>query len=204
MTLLEQIKEVMADYRGAAHVNNISQMLIERFPNIQIPREKLPDKVSAILSADVRKKRPKASFSKVKSKTGGLKRGIYKLKKKPVIKPVPTPSPDVSSQYTGKAGETAVISELLFYGFNASAMAVDDGIDVIAGKNNNYFHIQVKTSNPSANNSFVFTINIHLLRRWFCLLPPIRGLCLPPEKTSRSSPISYKLLIVLVAFQALP
>ena len=67
-------------------------------------------------------------------------------------------SPNVSSQYTGKAGETAVISELLFYGFNASAMAVDDGIDVIAGKNNKYFHIQVKTSNQSDIGGFVFSI----------------------------------------------
>ena len=158
MNLLEQIKEVMADYRGAAHVDDISQMLVERFPHIQIPQDMLPKKVSAVLSADARKKAPKASFSKVKNKAGGHKRGIYKLKKKPVVKPVPTISPHVSSQYTGKAGETAVISELLFYGFNASAMAVDDGIDVIAGKNNKYFHIQVKTSNPAENGSFGFTI----------------------------------------------
>ena len=112
MNLIEQIKEVMADYRGAAHVNDISQMLIERFPNIQIHPEKLPGKVSAVLSADARKKGVKASFSKIKNKTGGLKKGIYKLKKKPVVKPMPTLSPHVSNQYTGKAGETAVITQV--------------------------------------------------------------------------------------------
>jgi hypothetical protein len=50
------------------------------------------------------------------------------------------------------------MSELLFYGFNASAMAVDDGIDIIASKNNKYFHIQVKTSTPSDNWIFGFSI----------------------------------------------
>jgi len=158
MNLIDQIKEVMADHSGAAHVNDISQMIIDRFPNIHIQSDALPAKVSAILAADARKKGTKSSFSKLKNKQGGFKRGIYKLKRKPAVKPVPTVSPSVSSQYTGKAGEAAVISELLFYGFNASGMAVDDGIDVIAGKNNKYFHIQVKTSNPSENGAFAFSI----------------------------------------------
>ena len=64
----------------------------------------------------------------------------------------------MSSQFTGKAGESAVISELLFYGFNASAMAVDDGIDVIANKNNDYFHIQVKTANATEKSGYQYSI----------------------------------------------
>ncbi len=158
MSLIEQVKEVMADHRGAAHVDDISLMVVERFPNIEIPLEALPKKIATVLGSDARKKGIKASFSRVKIKSGGFKRGVYRLKRKPVVKPVPTISPHITSQYTGKAGETAVISELLFYGFNASAMAVDDGIDVIAGKNNKYFHIQVKTSNPNDTGSFRFTI----------------------------------------------
>lgn len=156
MSLIEQIKEVMSEHSGAAHVNDISEMLVERFPNIRVDREKLPDKVSSVLSSDARKTGIKSSFSKVKNKTGGFKRGIYRLKRKPVVKPKPTITPSTNSQYTGKAGEAAVISELLFYGFNASAMAVDDGIDIIASKNNVYFHIQVKTSNPSSVGTFSF------------------------------------------------
>ncbi len=158
MTLIDQVKEVMADNTGAAHVNDIAKMVIERFPNIKVASDKLPDKISAVLSADTRKKRAKSSFSKVKNKSGGFKRGMYRLKRKPIVKPTPTLPPSINSQYTGKAGEAAVISELLFYGFNASAMAVDDGIDIIAGKQNKYFHIQVKTANPSDGVAFGFSI----------------------------------------------
>jgi hypothetical protein len=158
MSLIEQITEVMSDYTGAAHVNDIAKMVVDRFPNIQIKPDQLPDKISAALSADARKVGTKSSFSKVKNKSGGFKRGMYRLKKKPVVTPKPTLTPILSTQYIGKAGEAAVMSELLFYGFNASAMAVDDGIDIIASKNNKYFHIQVKTSNPSDNWTFGFSI----------------------------------------------
>lgn len=158
MSLLEQIIEIMADFRGGAHVNEIAKMLAAQFPNIPIPTEKLPEKITAILAADVKKKNGKAQFSKVKNNNNGFKRGIYRLKKKPVVTPVPSLTPVVTTQYTGKAGENAVLSELLFYGFNASSMAVDDGIDIVASKNNHYFHIQVKTSNPSENGSFLFSI----------------------------------------------
>ncbi|MEG2922107.1 MAG: hypothetical protein RR856_13825, partial [Acinetobacter sp.] len=43
--------------------------------------------------------------------------------------------------------------------FNASYMAVDDGIDIVASKDNKYFHIQVKTANLSDSNKYVFTFN---------------------------------------------
>lgn len=157
MSLIDQIKEVMADHSGAAHVNDIAQMIHSRFSNIRTPVDVLATKISATLSADVKKAGKKASFSKVKNKQGGHKRGVYRLKRRPNIQPTPTLQPEVTSQFTGKAGEAAVISELLFYGFNASAMAVDDGIDIIAAIDNKYFHIQVKTANP-IGEAFNFTI----------------------------------------------
>jgi hypothetical protein len=158
MTLIEQIIEVMSEHRGAAHVDDIAKMLISRYPNIATPVEQLPNKISAALSSNTKKSGNKSFFSKVKNKSGGYRRGVYRLKNKPVVTPVPTLAPQVTSQYTGKAGESAVISELLFYGFNASAMAVDDGIDVVASKENKYFHIQVKTSNSNESIGFGFTI----------------------------------------------
>ena len=51
-----------------------------------------------------------------------------------------------------------LLSELLFFGFNASAMTVDDGIDIVASKGDSYFHIQVKTANISAQNKYQFKI----------------------------------------------
>ena len=141
MALIDMVKDVMADLRGAAHVNDIAQMVIERFPNIQVPPDKLPGKISSVLASDVRKGARKSSFAKVKNKSGGFRRGMYRLKKKPTIKPKPTPAPSIPKQYTGKAGEATVISELLFYGYNASGMTVDDGIDIIASKGDKFFYI---------------------------------------------------------------
>ena len=54
--------------------------------------------------------------------------------------------PQINTQYVGKAGEMAVFSELLFYGYNASIMSVDDGIDLVATKDGRFFFIQVKTA----------------------------------------------------------
>lgn len=51
-----------------------------------------------------------------------------------------------NTAYTGRAGECAVMSELLFRGYNANHMMVDDGVDVIAAKDNIYYYIQVKTA----------------------------------------------------------
>lgn len=63
MSLIEQVKEVMADHKGSAHVNDIAQMFVERFPNTPIKLNKLADKISAVLSTDARKKGIKSSFS---------------------------------------------------------------------------------------------------------------------------------------------
>jgi hypothetical protein len=160
MSLIERVTEAMADHRGGAHVDDIAAMVIERFPNnIRVDKEKLSSQIAAVLSNDTKKK-VNSKFLRVPNgkKKGAYKRGYYRMKAKQVVTPHVTPAPQVSSQYTGTAGENAVISELLFYGYNASAMAVDDGIDVIASKRNQYFHIQVKTANPSGAGGFRYTI----------------------------------------------
>lgn len=60
--------------------------------------------------------------------------------------PIDTQDPIIDSNYIGKAGECAVISELMFRGYNANTMLLDEGIDIIATKNNIYYYIQVKTT----------------------------------------------------------
>lgn len=52
----------------------------------------------------------------------------------------------LDTRYIGAAGELAVMSELIFRGYNANRMTIDDGIDIIATKNNIYYYIQVKTT----------------------------------------------------------
>lgn len=50
-----------------------------------------------------------------------------------------------AKDFTGKAGECAVMSELLFRGYNVNRMMVDGGIDLVAFFDGSYFFYQVKT-----------------------------------------------------------
>ena len=80
--------------------------------------------------------------------------GFYKKrrKKSPDIKPV------ADSNYFGKAGECAVMSELLFNGYNVNNMMVDEGVDIVASKDNVFYYIQVKTKSADDKNRFYFQI----------------------------------------------
>ncbi len=162
MKLIEQVAEILRESRKEMHVDEIALALAKKYPHIQIPAEQLPLKVSSALSQDIKKNKKDSIFSKPKNKKGGARRGFYKIKipRSNIPKEIVVPEqPRVTSSYTGKAGEFAVLSELLFFGFNASYMAVDDGIDVIASKENKYFHIQVKTANISDSGKYSFTLN---------------------------------------------
>lgn len=67
--------------------------------------------------------------------------------------------------YTGKAGEHLVVSELLFRGFNASIMSVDEGLDIVATKGEHLYNIQVKTANKNDYNTYVFDLRISSFER---------------------------------------
>ena len=158
--LLDQIVELMAEKKKAMHVNDIAAQLIEKYPNISSSADELAKKVSSTLASNVKKKKD-ALFSKPKNKQGGFKRGVYRLKisqKRTSKNYTLAEQPSLPTAFTGKAGEHSVLSELLFFGFNASLMTIDDGIDIVASKANNYFHIQVKTSNSTSAGKFRFTI----------------------------------------------
>ncbi len=94
------------------------------------------------------KKKKDARVVKINRK--GKKIGWYKIKRKRKVTPTPFPEPEpvpnIATSIIGTAGEYAIISELLFNGFNANRMVIDDGIDIIASKNNRHFFIQVKTT----------------------------------------------------------
>ncbi|MEW6378857.1 MAG: HTH domain-containing protein [bacterium] len=66
----------------------------------------------------------------------------------------------VSSLYIGRAGEHLVVSELLFRGYNASIMSVDEGLDIVATKEERLYNIQVKTSTENKFNYYVFDLRI--------------------------------------------
>jgi hypothetical protein len=161
MKLKDLVVEVLSESSRSMHVNDIAAALVAKYPNLPDLPEQLAAKISAMLAAEVKKPKSQSLFSKPKNKSGSFKKGMYRLRigRKSVPKKFKVPEqPKVSSQFTGKAGEYAVMSELLFFGFNVSAMTVDDGIDIVASKSDSYFHIQVKTSNVSASSKFQFKI----------------------------------------------
>jgi len=160
MSLLDQVVELMSEIKKPMHVNEIAGEIINKYPNVSNSLEELAAKVSSTLAANVKKKKD-ALFSKPKNKQGGSKRGIYRLKasqKRVFRNYILAEQPSLPTAFTGKAGEHSVLSELLFFGFNASLMTIDDGIDIVASKDSNYFHIQVKTSNSTNAGKFRFTI----------------------------------------------
>lgn len=157
MKLIEQIEEILIGERGGMHVNDIASQLIQTYSFKKEDAVKLPSRVSSVLASAVKKKGTR--FTKPKNKQGKFKKGMYRLKRSSTPKVVFAVAPKVNTQYTGCAGEHAVLSELLFWGFNASMMTVDDGIDIVASRNNDYFHIQVKTANASTNDSYGFSID---------------------------------------------
>jgi hypothetical protein len=53
---------------------------------------------------------------------------------------------NITGGYIGKAGEHAVCSALLLRGFNASIMSVDEGMDIVATKDDQLYELQVKTA----------------------------------------------------------
>jgi len=132
----------------SAHVDDIAAQAIAKNMNLGLTQEEFKQKVNNALAAE--SKRKGALFSKVNYKKAGrtvAKRGWYRIKSVPSSRTVAAlPPVQTNSIYFGKFGEYAVISELLYWGFNASPMIVDQGIDVVAEKDNKYFYLQVKAA----------------------------------------------------------
>ena len=172
------IEEILRESKQGMHVKDIASFLMEKhyprdlFEESLITIEKVLKKVSGILSKEVKKS--DSLFSKVRNpKTKGSIKGFYKLKTKRIespplpTNPIPPKDPDDPIEqkqrpinlYKGKAGEYAVMSELLFRGYNVNNMAVDEGIDVVANKNNLFYYIQVKTTELKENNKLSVSID---------------------------------------------
>ncbi|MDR1373177.1 MAG: hypothetical protein LBJ17_08725 [Dysgonamonadaceae bacterium] len=175
----DRISEVLSEKsaKQGLHVKNIAANLVNKFSGELFPDkpplsfDKVLEKVNRILNTDVKKS--DGLFSKVKNpKTGNDRKGLYKLKQKKgdrversPIPPNPDPDPNPSegkeqpvNLYKGKAGECAVMSELLFRGYNVNSMLVDDGVDIVASKNNMFYYLQVKTTSLTDKNKIYATI----------------------------------------------
>lgn len=159
--ILEVAKEVLkpAGLKGM-HVNAIAEEAARHNKTNTLPVDEFAKRLQVALANNLKLKTRKPSFAKVEGKKKGVfKKGWYRVK----VERTPTAAaqiepPQTDKAFTGKAGEYAVMSELLFWEFNASVMAVDDGIDVVASKDNKYFHVQVKTAAEQDGGRFTFAI----------------------------------------------
>lgn len=116
--------------------------------NISITANDIGKKIDNVLSEDRKSTNPflvyntkKRTYQKAKNKGTGI---------------LPSCIPD--SNYTGKGGECLVMGELLFNGYNVNNMMVDEGIDIVASKDNVFYYIQVKTRNMVETNKFLFQV----------------------------------------------
>lgn len=162
--LKEEIKKIlsMPEYKAGLSIDGIIDQLILNSTignEEQIDRDKLKSKVNQILASDVKKKDLKTFSKVINPKTKKERRGWYRIyiKKQQIStspKPIEINLPPIvestslrnSTMFFGKAGECAVMSELLYRGYNVNTMIVDDGVDIIASKNNMFYLLQVKTT----------------------------------------------------------
>lgn len=148
--ILQIAKEILTENKNKEmHVNDIARIAVESNRNMAIPEDEFASKLSSALASNVKSKSP--SFIKpINQKTKAKKKGIYKLKRtamEPIVSIPKIKAPPVKTTFAGRAGEYAVASELLFWGYNVSTSAIDEGIDLIVETRPNSFKfIQVKTS----------------------------------------------------------
>ena len=111
-----------------------------------ITEESIGKKIDALLREDKQSTDPYLVYSNT----------YYRKAKRESVPINPSMLPD--SNYLGKAGECLVMGELLFRGYNVNNMMVDEGIDLVACKDNVFYYIQVKTKTVQEQNKFYFQI----------------------------------------------
>lgn len=166
MSYLDIVQKVLEGAKGEMNVHDIAAHAVKQrlvdgvFVGSNV--DEFAKRLSAALSSSV--KRKDSLFVRVKNAKGGYKKGVYKLKRISVRAQAPEIFPDEltdvsDNNFIGRGGEYAVMSELLFRGFNVSLMAVDKGIDIVASNDKEkYFHIQAKTASKSKDGVFQFSI----------------------------------------------
>lgn len=132
-------KDIVSFYSGILNQRSL-------FEPDAVSEDMITKVVIAVLNEDKRSADPYLRYS-----------GGWYSKARRRSKPI-DPADMADSNYTGKAGECAVMAELLFRGYNVNNMMVDEGIDLVASKQNVFYYIQVKTKNIKVQNKFYFQI----------------------------------------------
>jgi len=153
--------KILRDAKEPLHYEEITKRAIEK--NLIETQGATPEAtMSAIIGRDIKFNKEKSPFIREKKgfitlnpKFSQQEQKLEEKKEKEIEKESDYSS---STQYVGSVGEHRVLSELLFRGYNASIMSVDEGLDIVSTKDNKLFNIQVKTSNENKFNKYVYDI----------------------------------------------
>jgi hypothetical protein len=155
--------KVLRDAKEALHYKEITKRALEE-ALIETSGATPERTMNAQITGDINSKHEKSAFIKVKQAVFSLnpdytedEQSKEEEKDEEVFK---ESTEQISTQYVGKAGEHLVVSELLFRGYNASIMDVDEGLDIVATKGERLYNIQVKTSNENKFNNYVFGLRV--------------------------------------------
>jgi len=145
------------------HYKDITRLALEK--GLIETEGKTPEAtMNALIITDIKNKGNASDFVKTDASTYALnkkKESIADPKKEEAIQVIEKAEEDkqkIESSFTGVAGEYLVCSELLFRGFNASMMSVDDGVDIVAVKDERLYAVQVKAANLSATDVYNFNV----------------------------------------------
>ena len=137
--------KILREAKQPLHYEEITKQAIEK--NLIETQGATPEAtMNAIISRDIKFNKEKSPFRRVKEAFVELNPNYteQELKKEEdEEKEQEVESEETTqSQYIGTAGEHLVVSELLFRGYNASTMSVDEGLDIVATKDNKLFNFK--------------------------------------------------------------
>lgn len=153
--------KILREAKEPLHYEEITKRALEQ--NLIETTSSTPElTMNAQKSVDIKNKKEKSPFIRTKPGTFSLKSNYTEEEQKQEEKEEIEREEiePISTQYIGKAGEHLVVSGLLFKGYNASIMSVDEGLDIVATKEERLYNIQVKTSTENKFNYYVFDLRI--------------------------------------------
>lgn len=180
MSFKDAAFEVLLEARKPLHYVELTRLVLEK--GLVETGGKTPERtLNTDISKEINMLKGKSRFVRVKKGVYGINPDILEGVNTKHTNPRQTATPvrindnfqnpddsetnKNTSNYIGKAGEYAVASELLFRDYNISMMSVDEGIDIIASKNDNTYNIQVKTSHENQFKRYVSDIRISSFER---------------------------------------
>jgi len=155
--------KILRKSKEPLHYSEITNRAIEQ--NLIVTSGITPSfTMNAQITTDIKFKKEKSAFVRIKPGIFAInpKYSSEEEKRDETISLLESDAQELetkSTQFIGKAGEHLVVSKLLFMEFNANIMSVDEGMDIVATKDNRLFNIQVKTANEN-NGRYVADMSV--------------------------------------------